>query len=200
MLRKAAAGILIACALTACSGSSSSAGYGSGDPNLGARNPGGGAIDPFLTDGTAVLRALGAIAQRSGRPLRVTSLDADSMNGLTVNVQEPAHHINVDQFVVAPDGSLTGPTPVKMMSLDGGPITAAGVDARAFDPKAIAFANLAQTARQAIQKSGYSDARVKEWDIEGIGPDDKRFIYLESSRARPSAEVNDKLDIVRMSF
>ena len=140
------------------------------------------------------------IALRSGRPLRVTSLDADSMHGLTVNVQEPAHHINVDQFIVAPDGSLTGPTPVKMMSLDGGPITAASVDARAFDPKAIAFANLAHTARQAIQKSGNPDARVKEWDIEGIGPDDKRFVYLESSRARPSAEVNDKLNIVRISF
>jgi hypothetical protein len=34
----------------------------------------------------------------------------------------------------------------------GGPITAAKVDEEAFDPKAIAFANLAQTARDAIAK------------------------------------------------
>jgi hypothetical protein len=167
---------------------------------LAAPNPGGGPIDPFLTDGEAVLHALNAIAQHSGRPMRVTSISADRVNGLMVDVQQPAHHVNVDRYVVAADGTLTGPTPVKLMSLDGGPITAAKVDARAFDPNAIAFANLTRTAREAIAKSNYPDARVTEWEIAGIGPDDRRFIYLESARARPSAEINAQLKIVRMSF
>jgi hypothetical protein len=117
-----------------------------------------------------------------------------------VNVQQPANHMNVDRYVVTADGALNGPTPVKLMSLDGGPITAAKVDARAFNPKAIAFANLTRTAREAIAKSGYPDARVTEWDIEGIAPDDRRFIYLESARARPSAEVNAQLKIVGMHY
>jgi len=200
-MRLAAIGIICLVALSACSGASGSRGaYGAGDPSLAAANPGGGPIVPFLTNGDAVLQALDAIAGRSGKPLRVTSISADRMNGLMVNVQEPEHHINVDRYAVAADGTLNGPTPVKMMSLDGGPITAAKVDARAFDPKAVAFANLTRTAREAIAKSGYSDARVTEWDIEGIGPDDRRFIYLESERARPAAEVNPQLKIVGMHF
>jgi len=184
-----------------CSGSSGSGGsYGSGDPALAAANPGGGPIDPFLTNGQAVLAALDAIGRRSGGPLRITSISADRINGLTVDAQEPAHHINVDRYVVAPDGTLSGPAPVKLMSLNGGPITAQSVDARAFDPHAIAFAKLTQTARQAIAKSGYPDARVTEWDFEGLGPDDRRFIYLESARARPSVEVTPQLNIVRVGF
>jgi hypothetical protein len=187
--------------LAACSGSSSGHGsYGSGDPSLAAANPGGGPIDPFLTNGQAVLQALDAIAERSGKPMRVTSISADGVNGLMVDVQEPQHHINVDHYVIAPDGTLTGPTPVKLMSLDGGPITVAKVDERAFDPKAIAFANLTATVREAIAKSNYPDARVTQWELDGIGPDDRRFIYFESARARPSAEVNPQLKIVRMSF
>jgi hypothetical protein len=192
--------LFIISSLIACSGSSSRGAYGSGDPNLAASNPGGGAIDPFLTDGQAVLKALDAIAERSGRPIRVTSITADRINGLMVDVQEPAHHINVDRYVVAPDGSLAGPTPVKLMSLDGGPITAQKVDARAFDPKAIAWARLSQTARDAIAKSGYSDARVTEWEFDGIGADDRHFMYLESARARPSANVDAQLHIIKMQF
>jgi len=187
--------------LAACSGSSGSHGaYGTGDPNLAASNPGGGPIDPFLTDGHAVTQALDAIAQRSGRPMRITSISADRINGLMVDVQEPAHHINVDRYVVGPDGTLSGPTPVKLMSMDGGPITVQKVDARAFSANAIAFADLAATSKAAIAKSGYADARVTEWEIDGIGPDDRRFMYLESARARPSAEISPQLKIVRMSF
>lgn len=186
--------------LSACSGSSPSAGYGGGDPSLAAPNPGGGPIDPFLTDGTAVLRALDAVAQRSGRPMRVISLTADSITGFTVEVQEPSHHANVDQYIVAPDGSLTGPAPLALHSMDGGPITPEVVDARAFDPKAIAFEHLTRAAREAIQKSGYPDARVAEWDIDGVGADDKRIMYLESSRARPSGEIDNQLRIVKMQF
>lgn len=193
--------LFITSALVACSGSSSSHGsYAAGDPNLAASNPGGGAIDPFLTDGRAVLAALDAIAARSGRPMRVTSITADRTNGLMVDVQEPAHHINVDRYVVSPDGTLNGPTPVKLMSLDGGPITAQKVDARVFDPKAIAWAHLTQTAREAIAKSGYADARVTEWEFDGIGVDDRHFMYLESARARPSANINARLQIIKMQF
>lgn len=200
-MRVAAFGILCLAGLAACSGASSAHGaYGTGDPSLAAANPGGGPIVPFLTNGDAVLQALGAIAERSGRPLRVTSISADRMNGLMVNVQEPAHHVNVDRYVVTANGTLDGPTPVKLMSLDGGPVTAAKVDARAFDPRAVGFANLTRTARAAIAKSGYADARVTEWDIEGIAPDDRRFIYLESARARPTAEVNAQLQILRMHY
>src|SRR5580704_8119463 len=66
-----AAACAVALVLTACSGSSGHGGsYGSGDPNLAAANPGGGPIDPFLSDGSAVTRALDAIAAHSGKPLR----------------------------------------------------------------------------------------------------------------------------------
>jgi hypothetical protein len=188
-------------ALAACSGhSGQSSSYGSGDPNLAAPNPGGGPIDPFLTDGIAVLHALDAIAARSGKPLRVTEISADGVNGLMVDVQEPAHHINVDHYAVAPDGTLAGPTPVKVMSMNGSPITASVVDAQAFDPKVIAFAHLTQTAREAIQKSNYPDARVSQWEFGGIGLDDRKYIYLESARARPVAVVTPSLKIVRMQF
>jgi hypothetical protein len=187
--------------LAACSGSSTGRNsYGSGDPNLAAPNLGGGPIDPFLTDGHAVLRAFDAIAAHSGRPMRVISLSADRVNGLMVDVQEPKNHINVDHYLVAPDGTLSGPTPVKMMSMDSGPITAAKIDQEAFDPKAIAFARLTQTARDAIALSKYPDARVTEWEFSGTGPDDREFIYLESSRARPVAVVNSQLKILRMQF
>jgi hypothetical protein len=187
-------------AVAACASHSSNSDYGTGDPSLAAPNPGGGPIDPFLTNGHAVLRALDAIAEQSGRPLRITSISADEMNGLMVDVQEPQHHINVDHYVVAPDGTLAGPTPVKLMSLGGGPITVATVDQQAFDPDAIAFARLTQTARAAIAKSNYPDARVKEWEFSGLGPDSRQYMYLESSRARPVAVIDPQLRIVSMRF
>ncbi len=161
----AACAVAIALLLAACSGSTGrGSSYGSGDPNLAAANPGRGPTDPFLTNGDAVLSALDAVTARSGRPLRVTSISADQMNGLMVDVQEPEKH------------------------------------ARAFDPHAIAFAKLTPTVREAIAKSNYPDARVIEWEFGGIGPDDRKYIYLESARARPVAVVNPQLKIVRMQF
>ncbi len=199
-MRKASA-VALLYLLAACSGAGAGhSAYGSGDPNLAAANPGGGPIDPFLSDGNAVLRAFDAIAARSGRPLRVTSLSADAMNGLMVDMQEPQHRINVDHYMIALDGTMTGPTPVKLMSLGGGPITAASVNQRAFDPKTFDFARLTATVREAIKKSGYPDARVSEWELGGIGPDDRKYIYLTSARARPVAIVNDQLAIVDMRF
>lgn len=188
--------------LAACSGarSNDSSPYGTGDPNLAAANPAGGPIDPFLTDGRAVLKALDAIEQRAGKPLRVTSMNADQTNGLSVDVQEPQNHVNVDQYVIAPDGTLTGPKPVKVMSLNGGPITAAAVDSQAFDPRSIGFSRLALTAHEAIVKSGFPDARVTTWELDGLDPDDRRYIYLEAARGRPVAVVRPNLQIIQMRF
>ena len=188
-------------AFAGCSGSSGGgSAYGEGDASLAAPNLGGGPIDPFLANGQAVLSALDAIAQKSGTPMRVTSMNADRTNGLTVDVQQPANHVNVDEYVVAPDGKLSGPIPVKLSAMHGGPVTAADVDAQAFDPKKIAFARLAQTAKEAIVKSKFSDARVSEWEINGLGPDARKYIYLDAARGRPVAVVNNDLKIVDMRF
>jgi hypothetical protein len=201
-LGRLSVGCILALAIVACSGGSTggNSAYGAGDPKLAAPNPGGGPIDPFLTNGNAVLHALDAIASRSGTPLRVTEISADQTNGLMVDVQQPKQHINVDRYVVAPDGTLLGPTPVRLMSLDGGPITAAKVDSRVFDPKAIAFARLTQTARKVIADSKYPDARVSQWEFGGLGRDDREYVYLQASRARPVAVVNPALEIIRIQF
>jgi hypothetical protein len=201
VLRSAATAAVVLCGLVACATTSGGGSpYGTGDPTLAASNPGGGTIDPFLTDGRAVLRALDTIAAHSGKPLRVTSMNADRTNGLTIHVQEPKKHVNVDEYVITPDGTLSGPTPVKVVSLDGRPITAAAVDLEAFDPKKIAFARLTQLAREAIAKSHFPDARVSQWELDGLGPDDRRYVYLDASRGRPVAAVNPDLRIVRMQF
>ena len=112
VLRSAATAAVVLCGLVACATTSGGGSpYGTGDPTLAASNPGGGTVDPFLTDGRAVLRALDTIAAHSGKPLRVTSMNADRTNGLTIHVQEPKKHVNVDEYVITPDGTLSGPTP-----------------------------------------------------------------------------------------
>ena len=191
---------LLSLGLAACSGSSGSSAYGSGDPNLAAPNPGGGSISPFLADGQAVLKAFDAIEAKSGKPLRVTSITSDGVNGLMVNVQEPAHPMNVDRYAVAPNGTLSGPSPVRLMSLNGSAITQADVDREAFDPRAVGFERLAATARDGIARSKYPDARVSEWDFAGMHSDDRRFMYFESARARPAAELGPHLTIVAVRF
>ena len=201
MLRTHLVAVALTLAFAGCSGSSGGgSAYGEGDASLAAPNLGGGPIDPFLANGQAVLSALDAIAQKSGTPMRVTSMNADRTNGLTVDVQQPANHVNVDEYVVAPDGKLSGPIPVKLSAMHGGPVTAADVDAQAFDPKKIAFDRLAQTAKEAIVKSKFSDARVSEWEINGLGPDARKYIYLDAARGRPVAVVNNDLKIVDMRF
>jgi hypothetical protein len=164
------------------------------------RSAGGSDGGNYLTDGHAVLRALDAIAARSGTPMRITAISADGVSGLSVDVQEPKNHVNVDRYVVASNGTITGPTPVKLMSLDGGPITAASVDIQAFDPKAVGFARLATTVKEAIAKSHYADAHVNQWEIGGLGTDDRRFLYLESSRARPVAILRPDFTIANMRY
>lgn len=166
-----------------------------------ARSSGGSSAGgDFLTDGHAVIRALDAVAEKSGTPMRITTISADGVSGLSVDVQEPKNHINVDRYIVASNGAITGPTPVRLMSLDGGPITAASVDLEAFDPKAVGFARLSTTVKEAIAKSHYSDAHVNQWEISGLGPNDRRFLYLESSRARPVAILRPDLTIAEMRY
>ena len=191
--------------LTACSGAAGGGGgasFGEADPSLTAANPGNGPLNPFLANGNAVLKAFDAVEAKSGSPLRVTSMNADTMNGLTIDVQEPKNHVNVDQYVIAPNGNITGPAPVKLSMLGGGggPPTAKDVDRAAFDPRSIPFANLSQAVRDAIKKSTYSDARIANWEIDGIGPDDRRYLYLDASRGRPAAAISPKLTVVRMSY
>ncbi|HEY1976736.1 MAG TPA: hypothetical protein VGG89_09340 [Candidatus Baltobacteraceae bacterium] len=176
---------LAAIVLSACSAGSSGAPSSGGD---------------FLTDGNAVLHALDAVAERSGTPLRVTTISADGVSGLSVDVQEPKNHINVDRYLIASNGSIAGPTPVKLMSLDGGPVTAASVDVQAFDPKKIGFVRLSATVKEAIAKSHYSDAHVNQWEISGLGRDDRRYLYLESERARPVAILRPDLTIADMRY
>ena len=184
-LSGAAALALAAFVLAACSAGSSGGSSSAGD---------------YLTDGAAVTRALDAIAAKSGTPMRVTTISADGVSGLSVDVQEPKNHVNVDRYIVASSGSITGPTPVKLMSLDGGPITAASVDLQAFDPKRVGFAWLSETVKEAIAKSHYTDSHVNQWEISGLGPDDRRYLYLESSRARPGAILRPDLTIADMRY
>jgi len=126
-------------------------------------------------------------------------MNADQVNGLTVDVQEPIHRVNVDRYVVALDGTLSGPTPVQLMSMGGsGPVTAKDVDRETFDPKAVGFERLARTAREAIAKSTYSEARVAQWEFDG--PNGRRFMYLQAPRGRPAAVLGPKLTIESMSF
>ena len=49
-------------------------------------------------------------------------------------------------------------------------------------------------------KSKFSDARVSEWEINGLGPDARKYIYLDAARGRPVAVVNNDLKIVDMRF
>jgi hypothetical protein len=193
--------IAAALALSACSGASGKGGsYGSGDPTLAAANPGGGPIDPFLSNGQAVLQALDAIAAHSGKPLRVTSISADQVNGLMVDVQEPAKHVNVDRYTIAPDGTLSGPTPVKLMSMSGGPITAADVDRRAFDPHVIAFARLTPTIRQAIAKRVIPTRASSTGSSAGLEPTTESSSTLSPRERDPSRWLRRNLPSSRCSI
>jgi hypothetical protein len=184
--------------LAACSGSkSSSTPYGTGDPNLGAANPMGGPVDPFLTDGQAVTNALDAVATRSGKPLRVMSINASAAGGLTVDIQDPAKPGNLDRYQVAPNGTLFGPIPMQLMA-QGRPVSAAEIAQQVFDPKTVPFTRLTQAVRDAIARSNVPDARESLWVFSGIRPGDRRYIYLETSRGRKAAALDPQLNVLRI--
>ena len=173
--------------------SSAASSYGSGDQNSPLRIRAAARSVRFWPR-SAVLKAFDAIEARSGKPLRVTSITSDGVNGLMVNVQEPAHRLNVDAYTVAPNGTLSGPTPVRLMSLNGGPNYPSRSRRRVFlTPRAVGFERLTATVRDGIARSKYPDARVSEWDFAGMHADDRRFMYFEAARARPAAELGPHL-------
>ncbi|MGA8534129.1 MAG: hypothetical protein WB615_08485 [Candidatus Tumulicola sp.] len=193
------AALAVAVALVACSGSKGRSGpaYGTGDPSLAAPNS-NGSVNPFLTDGQAVVRALDAIEARTGKPLRVTLISANAMGGLTIDVQERASHGKLDRYQVAPNGTILGPVPEKLVTARGTVATAADIERQAFDPRALAFAHLAQTERDAIAKANDRGARVAEWDVGGIRPGDRRLIYIQTARGNLFAVIDPQFHIVRI--
>ncbi|MBV8373570.1 MAG: hypothetical protein JOY69_09935, partial [Candidatus Eremiobacteraeota bacterium] len=185
--------------LAACSGSksSSTAPYGTGDPSLGAANPMGGPVDPFLTDGQAVTNAIDAVAARAGQPLRIMMINASAAGGLTIDIRDPHKRGNLNRYQVAPTGTVFGPIPMQLIS-EGRPVTAEEIDRQAFDPKAVNFARLAQAERDALTQAKIPDARVVVWSMAGIRPNDHRSIILEYSGGRVAVILDPQLNIVRL--
>lgn len=170
----AAAAILVA-ALGACSGSKQSqnaAPYGTGDPMLAQVNPYGGPLDPFLTDGNAVRKALSRLAARYA-PLRLTSISAVAGHGLTIDVVEPIRSDKVVRYMIFPTGKTLGPIPVKLV-VGGGVATPADISTLAFDPNTIAFERLKPAVRDAIARSKLQDGRISQWGLGGA----KKHVYM----------------------
>ncbi len=186
--------------LTACSGSKNAASvsYGTGDPKLGVAAV-SGAINPFLTDGQTVTRALDAVAARAGQPLQVTLINANAAGGLTVDVRSVARHGNLDRYLVQTDGKMLGPIPEKLVSPAGVVITPAQIARLVWDPKAVPFARLPQMEREAIEKSKLAGARVAEWDVGGIKPHDRRVMLLEGVSGRAIVVFDAQMNIVRIN-
>jgi hypothetical protein len=182
--------------LAACSGSKGTgdAPYGSGDPALGAPAP-SGSVSPFLTDGQAVARALDAVATKSGQPLRVTTIGANAAGGLTVDVLKSSANGNLGRYQVMPNGTIFGPIPEKLVS-GGGEVSAAQIQSRAFDPKAIAFVNLGRAERDAIAKSKLLGARVIEWDVSGLKAAERRALLLQAAGRQAVVQLDPQLNVV----
>jgi hypothetical protein len=171
----AAAAAFVVAGLAACSGSkqAQTAPYGTGDPALAAMNPFGGPIDPFLTDGDSVQRALHTVAAHYHEPLRLTSISAHSNGALIVDVQLETNRGKVVRYIIAQDGKTLGPIPVKLLVM-GTPATPKDVALLVFDPNTIAFARLNAAARDAIKRSKLPDGRVSQWGLGGA----KKHVYV----------------------
>jgi hypothetical protein len=185
--------------LTACSGSKNAASvsYGNGDPKLGMPAL-AGAINPFLTNGETVTRALGAIQARAGQPLQVALISANAAGGLTVDVRSLANHGNLVRYLVQPNGTMLGPIPEKLVSPAGVVILPAEIARLVFDPKAVPFERLARMEREALAKSKLPGARVAEWDVGGIKPHDRRVMLLEGAGSRAVVVFDPQFNIVRI--
>ena len=171
----AAGALVLAGALAACSGSKQNqnpAPYGTGDPTLAQANPNGGPLDPFLTDGDAVRRALATLAPHYA-PLRLTSISAQSSSGLILDVVDPARRDKVVRYILFPGGKTFGPIPVKLV-VAGAVATPADIARLEFDPNTIAFGRLASAVRDAIAHSKLSDGRVSQWGLGGA----KKHVYI----------------------
>jgi hypothetical protein len=174
--------------------------YGSADPKLTAPNPTGGPANPFLANGNAIVKALDAIAARSGRPLRIMNLEADTVNGLSAEVVEPRNHLHVDEYKIAIDGTMTGPFPVALHGSDGNAPTVAGVDYNSLDPRMYRFAGLANAVREAIAKSKVSDARVGSWQIDRAWGQYQWGLTMDAARSRPNVSLRPDATIANISY
>jgi hypothetical protein len=173
----AAGAVVLVAALAACSGSKQNqnqnpAPYGTGDPTLTAINVNGGPINPFLTDGNAVRRAIATVAPHYA-PLRLTSISAVSGAGLVLDVVEPIRRDKVVRYMFSPNGKTLGPIRVKLV-VAGAVATPADIAALAFDPNTIAFERLAPAVRDAIARSKLQDGRISQWGLGGA----KKHIYM----------------------
>ncbi len=184
-------------AFAGCSGSkSATAPYGTGDPGLGAAGP-TGSVSPFLTDGQAVMHGLDAIAARSGQPLRVTQVTVNAAGGLIVDVREAAQHGLLSRYMVASNGTILGPIPVKLVS--GGVVrTAADIQHMVFDPKAVPFAQLARAERDAIAMAKLPSLRVSQWDVGGLGPHSRRVMLLENDNGRRIVVLDPQFHVAQI--
>lgn len=182
--------------LAACSGSKGNgdAPYGTGDPALGAPAP-SGSVSPFLTDGRAVAHALDAVAARSGQPLLVTAIGANAAGGLTVDVLRSSANGTLGRYQVMPNGTIFGPIPEKLVS-GSGEVAAAQIQSRAFDPKAIAFVDLARAERDAVAKSKLPGARVVEWDVNGLKRAERRALVLQADGRQAIVRLDPQLNVV----
>jgi hypothetical protein len=174
--------------------------YGAADPRLTAPNPTGGPANPFLANGNAIAKALNAIAARSGRPLRIMNLEADTFNGLSAEVVEPRNRLHVDEYKIAIDGTMTGPFPVRLNGADGKAPTVADVDYNSLDPRIYHFAGLANAVREAIAKSKTPDARVSSWQIDRAWGEYQWGLTMDAQRSRPNVTLRPNATIERISF
>ncbi len=174
--------------------------YGAADPKLTAPNPTGGPANPFLTNGNAIVKALNAIAARSGRPLRIMNLEADTFSGLSAEVVEPRNHLHVDEYKIAIDGTMTGPFPVQLNGSDGNATTVAGVDYNSLDPRIYRFASLANAVREAIAKSKTPDARVSSWQIDRAWGQYQWGLTMDAQRSRPNVSLRPDATIENISY
>jgi hypothetical protein len=187
---------IFAAALVACSGSKENpAPYGTGDPTLAAVNPYGVALNPFLTDGNAVRRALATLAPRYV-PFRITSIAATSGGGLTVDVVTPVRRDKVVRYILLPTGKTYGPIPVKLV-VSGAIATAADIAQLAFDPNTIAFGRLTPAVRDAIARSKLQKGRISQWGLGGA----KKHIYMiiDAMPLRHAVLYDHQLRFVRIA-
>ena len=211
------AGLMLSAVLVACTGGSQSAAAANsvaqqdpalsetsppqtspfGAPDKTLKVPDGDDPNPMLTNGQAVLRALDALEKKTGKPLRVTSIVTVSGVGMTLHVQEPKHHSNLDEWVVRSNGEITGPTPVHITLMDSNDrVTDADVDRLTFDPRAIPFARLNKVEHEALAKAKLTDGRLSEWSFDDQG----YMISMESKRENANADVSPDLKLLRINY
>jgi len=193
----AAAAAMLVAAIVGCSGSKerqNPAPYGTGDPALAEVNPYGGPLDPFLTDGGAVRKALATLPARYA-PLRLTSISATEGRGLTIDVVEPIRHDKVVRYMILPTGKTFGPIPVKLV-IANKVATPADIAQLEFDPKAIAFERLTPAVREAITRSKLQDGRISQWGLGGA----KKHVYMiiDAIPLRRAVLFDHRLHFVRV--